>query len=278
MFAKNFSSYISKVKVGLVGLSAAVVGSGLFVSQQQQHAVAGEALQPAYYPWSHRYPWQAFDHASIRRGFQVYRQVCASCHSVHQLAYRNLVNSCYTEEEVKQIAAEADIEDGPNKEGENFTRPGKLSDRLPKPYANEAAARYTNNGALPPDLSLIIKARERHADYLFSLLTGYKNPPAGFELKEGAYYNPYFPGGALAMPPGLTDGQLTFDDGTYASISQMSKDVATFLSWVAEPEHDTRKEMGMKAILVLSLAAIPTFYWKRLVFTSMKTKVVSFRK
>jgi len=244
----------------------------------QETAKADEALHPPSYPWNHRFPWQSFDHASIRRGYKVYSQVCASCHSLDKVAYRNLVGACYTEEEAKELAAERDFLDGPDEQGEMFERPGKLSDYMPRPYANENAARFANNRALPPDLSLMVKAREAHENYLFAVLTGYRDPPAGVQMKEGLYYNPYFPGGKIAMPQALSDGQLEFEDGTYGSISQMAKDVTTFLAWAAEPEHDDRHKMGLKAVFVLSLVAVPTFYFKKLKWSVVKTRVIAFAK
>jgi len=264
---------LKKVAFGV----GAAIGTGVFASQQNV-ANASEALEPPHYPWNHRFPWQSFDHASIRRGFQVYRQVCSTCHSLDRIAYRNLVDTCYTEEEVKEIAAERDTVDGPNEEGEMFERPGKLSDYMPRPYANENAARFANNGALPPDLSLIVKSREHHEDYIFALLTGYKEPPHGLTIRQGLYYNPYFPGGAIAMPQALIDGALEFDDGTTSSISQMAKDVSVFLAWAAEPEHDDRKKMGLKAMFVLTLMAVPTYYYKRFKWSAIKSRVLTFRK
>jgi len=237
---------------------------------------ADEALPPPKYPWNHSYPWQSFDHAAIRRGYKVYSMVCASCHSLDRIAYRNLINTCYTEEEVKALAAERDFVDGPNDEGEMFERPGKLTDYMPRPYPNEQSARFANRGAYPPDLSLMVKAREHHEDYLFAILTGYRDPPAGVQLREGLYYNPYFPGGKIAMPQALSNGQLEYEDGTEASISQMAKDVSTFLAWTSEPEFDERKKMGLKALFLVGLVTIPTFYYKRFVFSSLKTKVVQF--
>jgi ubiquinol-cytochrome c reductase cytochrome c1 subunit len=159
-----------------------------------------------------------------------------------------------------------------------FERPGKLSDYFPAPYANENEARDTNGGALPPDLSLIVKARHGGPDYIFALLTGYeKEPPAGKTLREGLYYNPYFTGGAIAMPPPLRDGAIEFDDGTEGTLSQAAKDVTTFLHWAAEPEADDRRRMGFKAMLTLIALAIPLAYWKRLKFSTVKSRVVDFQ-
>ncbi|KAJ4822536.1 hypothetical protein Tsubulata_043420 [Turnera subulata] len=202
---------------------------------------AEHGLECPSYPWPHSGILSSYDHASIRRGHQVYQQVCASCHSMSLISYRDLVGVAYTEEETKAMAAEIEVTDGPNDEGEMFTRPGKLSDRFPQPYANEAAARFANGGAYPPDLSLITKARHNGQNYVFALLTGYRDPPAGVSIREGLHYNPYFPGGAIAMPKMLNDGAVEYEDGTPATEAQMGKDVTTFLAWAAEPEMEERK-------------------------------------
>ncbi|CDR19065.1 unnamed protein product [Oncorhynchus mykiss] len=162
------------------------------------------------------------------------------------LAFRNLVGVSHTEAEVKVLAEEIEVVDGPDESGEMFTRPGKLSDYFPKPYPNPEAARAANGGALPPDLSYIVNARHGGEDYVFSLLTGYCEPPAGVEVREGLYYNPYFPGQAIGMAPPIYNEVLEFEDGTPATMSQVAKDVCTFLRWAAEPEHDQRKRMGLK--------------------------------
>jgi ubiquinol-cytochrome c reductase cytochrome c1 subunit len=212
---------------------------------------------------------------SIRRGAEVYRQVCSSCHSLDRISYRNLVNVSHTLEEAKALAEE--VEDGPNEEGEMFRRPGKLSDYFPRPYLNENAARFANNGALPPDLSLITKSRHAGADYVFSLLAGYTEPPAGVEVREGLYYNPYFPGGAIAMARSLFDGVIEYEDGTPATTSQLAKDVTAFLSWCAEPEMEERKRMGMKAMIILSALALGSLYIKRFKWSVLKTRKVFYR-
>ncbi|GFY83073.1 cytochrome C1 family [Actinidia rufa] len=167
------------------------------------------------------------------------------------ISYRDLVGVAYTEEETKAMAAEIEVVDGPNDEGEMFTRPGKLSDRFPQPYSNEQAARFANGGAYPPDLSLITKARHNGQNYVFALLTGYRDPPAGISIREGLHYNPYFPGGAIAMPKMLNDGAVEYEDGVPATeaqlrissliFMQMGKDVVSFLAWAAEPEMEERK-------------------------------------
>lgn len=247
-------------------------GSVPFLGQVSANSPAEDGLHPAEYPWSHKGLLDTFDHASIRRGFQVYREVCAACHSLDRIAWRNLVGSSHTADEARAQAEEIEYEDGPNDQGENFQRPGKLSDYMPAPYANEDAARAGNGGALPPDLSLIIKARHGGADYVYSLLTGYVDPPAGVEIREGLNYNPYFPGGAIAMARVLFDGVVEYEDGTPATSSQMAKDVVTFLSWAAEPEHDERKKMGLKAVIILSSMFGIMVYVKRFKWASIKNR------
>ncbi|KAG9158947.1 hypothetical protein Leryth_013332 [Lithospermum erythrorhizon] len=214
----------------------------------------------------------SYDHASIRRGYQVYQEVYASCHSMSLISYRDLVDVAYTEEETKAMAAEIEVVDGPNDEGEMFTRPGKLSDRLPQPYANEQAARLANGGAYPPDLSLITKARHNGQNYVFALLTGYRDPPAGVSIREGLHYNLYFPGGAIAMPKMLNDGAVEYEDGTPGTEAQMGKEVVPFLSWAAEPEMEERKLMGSKWIFVLSLALLQAAYYRRLRWSVLKSR------
>ncbi|CAE6436473.1 unnamed protein product [Rhizoctonia solani] len=204
----------------------------------------------------------------------VYREVCAACHSLDRIAWRNLVGVSHTVDEVKAMAEEVEYEDGPNDAGEMFQRPGKLADYMPAPYPNEEAARAGNAGALPPDLSLIIKARHGGADYVYSLLTGYVDPPAGVEVREGLNYNPYFPGGAIAMARVLFDGLVEYDDGTPATTSQMAKDVVTFLSWAAEPEHDERKKMGLQAVILLSSMLAISVYIKRFKWSVIKTRKI----
>jgi ubiquinol-cytochrome c reductase cytochrome c1 subunit len=215
---------------------------------------------------------------SIRRGHLVYTSVCASCHSLNRISYRNLVGVCYSEDEAKALAEDITVMDGPNDTGEMFERPGKLSDRLPSPYKNEEQARSINNGALPPDLSLIGKSRGRGEDYIFALLTGYKDAPAGIVVNTagGQHYNPYFAGGKIGMAKQLVDGAVEYPDGTPATASQMAKDVAVFLAWAAEPDQDSRKEAGLKFILAMSLAACITGYYKRFRWGPLKNRKLSY--
>lgn len=226
--------------------------------------------------WSHHGALASYDYASIRRGFQVYRQICASCHSINKVAFRSLVGVTHSEEEMKKIAESYEITDGPDENGEMFERPGKLSDVIPGPYKNEEQARMANGGAYPPDLSLMVKARHYGIDYIFSLLTGYVDAPAGKPMLSGLYYNPYFPGGAIAMPKQLEDGQVDYEDGTPATESQMAKDVACFLAWAAEPEHDERKKGGLQFMLAIGAALIITGFYKRFRWSILKTRKISY--
>ncbi|GAM27434.1 hypothetical protein SAMD00019534_106100 [Acytostelium subglobosum LB1] len=260
----------SKLFLGTITAAAAgTAGSVAFMSD--------DFAQPPEYPWNHRFPWQSFDHASIRRGHQVYTQVCATCHSLDMISYRHLIDVAYTTDEMKAITAELTVEDGPDSEGEMFERKAVITDYHPKPYPNANAARFSNNGALPPDMSLVIKARSRHEDYVFSLMTSYVDPPTGVKIVGGQYFNPYFPGTKIAMAPPLSEGAIEFDDGTENSVSQMAKDVSTFLAWASEPEHDDRKKLGFKIILGLGLIAVPMFYWKRLKWSTIKTRKIEFK-
>lgn len=257
----------------LAFLGAGVTGvlglAGVAYADEAEHG-----LPAPDYPWPHSGILSSYDHASIRRGHQVYQQVCAACHSMSFIVYRDLIGVAYTEDEVKAIAAEVEVVDGPNDEGEMYTRPGKPSDHFPNPYLNEQAARFANGGAYPPDLSLITKARHNGQNYVFALLTGYRDPPAGVSVREGLHYNPYFPGGAIAMPKMLVDGAVEYEDGTPATESQMAKDVVSFLSWAGEPEMEERKLMGFKVILVLCLALLQAGYYKRWKWAPVKSRRV----
>jgi ubiquinol-cytochrome c reductase cytochrome c1 subunit len=214
-----------------------------------------------------------FDRQAIQRGFQVYREVCSACHSVNRIAFRNLYEVGFSEDEVKSLSSEYNVQDGPNDEGLMYERPALPSDLIPGPYANDKAARASNNGALPPDLSLIIKARTDGANYVYSLLTGYTAPPKNFIVGENMHYNPYFIGGGqqFAMTPPLTkDGQVQYGDGTVATIDQMAKDVVNFLQWAAEPEMEHRKNIGFSVMIFLSIFTL-LFYWaKRRIWRNIK--------
>jgi len=233
---------------------------------------------PPRYPFLFKSFFGAHDIPSCRRGYEVYRQVCATCHSMKQLHFRHLVNQLLPEKRMKQIAASYDVVDGPNDEGEMFERPGILTDAFPSPYPNEEAGRYANGGALPPDLSVYTTAKHEGVDYIFSLLTGYRDPPAGIELRSGLYYNTYFPGGAISMPPPLSDNGVDYEDGTPATVSQQAKDVVCFLTWAAEPTHDERKVFGLKGFSGMLLGSIIFGTWNRFVWIGYKTRRIDFTK
>ncbi|SPQ18908.1 866ed7dd-850e-4681-a341-67eff6f005fb [Thermothielavioides terrestris] len=236
---------------------------------------AEEGLHPTKYPWVHQQWFKTFDHQALRRGFQVYREVCASCHSLSRVPYRALVGTILTVDEAKALAEENEYDTEPNDQGEIEKRPGKLSDYLPAPYPNDEAARFANNGALPPDLSLIVKARHGGCDYIFSLLTGYPDePPAGAQVGAGLNFNPYFPGTGIAMARVLYNGLVEYEDGTPASTSQMAKDVVEFLNWAAEPEMDDRKRMGMKVLVVTSVLFALSVWVKRYKWAWLKSRKI----
>ena len=210
-----------------------------------------------------------FDRAAAQRGFQVYKEVCATCHAMRQMSYRNLRELGLSDAEVRAIAASVTVMDGPNDEGEMFERPGRASDRFRRPFANDQAARAANNGALPPDLSVIVKAREGGANYIYGLLTGYEEPPAGVTVMEGMHYNKAFPGHQIAMAPPLNADQVTFHDETKATVDQMAHDVATFLAWSAEPELEARRAMGVKLILFLTVLGGLAYAVKRKIWSDV---------
>jgi ubiquinol-cytochrome c reductase cytochrome c1 subunit len=231
---------------------------------------AGEGAELEKQDWSFNGPFGTFDRGSLQRGFQVYKQVCSACHGMDYLSYRNLTALGYSEAEVKAIAREYTIMDGPDEEGEMFERPRKPSDRFKNPYENEQQARYVNNGALPPDMSLIAKARPGGANYIYNLLVGYEEPPEGMTLTAGQHYNPVMPGGKIAMAAPLSDDIVAYEDGTETTMEQYSKDVTTFLMWAAEPKMEDRKRMGIKVILFMIVFAGIMYAVKRKIWADVK--------
>jgi len=244
----------------------------LLITSNQTFANSGggsDALHPKHLNWEFDGFFGSFDKQSIQRGYQVYKEVCSSCHSMKLVAYRNLQDIGFSQSEVKQIASEYMMADGPDDSGEMFERPALPSDHFVSPFANEQAARAANGGALPPDLSLIVKARHSGPNYVYSLLTGYADAPDEFHLNEGKYYNPYFAGRQISMPPPLPDdGVVEYKDGTVATKEQMAIDVVNFLQFAAEPEMEARKKMGIKvmaflAIMTLLFAIAKKLLWKK---------------
>ena len=227
------------------------------------------AKQPLQLVWPFEGIFGTFDRQAAQRGAQVYFEVCSACHSNHNLYYRNLKDIGFSEAEIKQLAQKYTVKDGPNAEGEMFDRPALPSDRFVSPYPNEEAARAANNGAYPVDLSLIIKARHDGPNYVFSLLSGYQEAPADIKLMPGLYYNPYFEGGQIAMPPPLTQGQVTFSDDTPATVEQMAKDVVVFLQWAAEPEMEHRKSMGLKFMIFLLVFTVFFYMAKKKIWKNL---------
>jgi len=220
--------------------------------------------------WTFEGPFGHFDRAQLKRGFQVYREVCSSCHGLKRVAYRNLADLGFTESEIAEIAGEYEVEDGPDDEGEMYFREALASDHFVPPFPNDQAARLANGGALPPDLSLIVKARKGGADYIHALLAGYEDEaPEGVELGDGMYYNAYFPGHQIAMPPPLFEDGIEYEDGTEASIDQMATDVSTFLAWTASPELEARKRLGLKVLIFLVVLTGMLYALKRQIWSKV---------
>lgn len=232
-------------------------------------ARAAETADMPNVTWSFSGIFGTFDPAARQRGFQVYKEVCANCHGVKQLRYRDLVALGYDADQVRAFAAEITVRDGFDDAGEPASRLGRPADPFKRPYANDQAARAANEGALPPDLTLMTKARVGGATYLYSVLTGYDTPPPGVAMTPGMAYNRYFPGHQIGMPPPLSPDKVVYSDGTKATVEQMSHDVVTFLSWAAEPEMEVRKAMGVKVILFLVIFTLLMYAVKRRVWAKL---------
>ncbi|MGH7156192.1 MAG: cytochrome c1 [Acetobacteraceae bacterium] len=220
--------------------------------------------------WSFSGIFGGLDMAAAQRGFWVYFNVCSACHAMQQLHYRDLAGIGLTEAQIKAIAASVKVPKGINDEGQPFEGPALPADQFRSPFPNEQVARNTFNGAEPPDLSLIVNAREGHANYVYGILTGFTNPPAGFHLPAGRYYNEHFPGNLIAMPPPLHDDLVEYTDGTKATVPQMAHDVVTFLYWAANPEEVRRKAMGVRVVLFLLLMTGLTYAAKRKVWADVE--------
>ena len=231
----------------------------LFVIFLSQNVFSEEKKKLLSPDWSFKGYFGKFDRASLQRGYQVYTEVCASCHSMSYLSYRNLAEKGgpeFSVEQAKAIAANFEVTDGPNDDGEMFTRPAKLSDKFVSPYQNNKEAMASNGGAYPPDMSVLVKARSGGTDYIYSLLLGYEDPPSGVILDDGVYYNKYMYGNMIKMSNPLSDGLVEYNDGTKATEKQMAKDVTTFLAWAAEPHLEARHKIGFKVIIYLIIISL----------------------
>ena len=247
--------------------------SSIFISKVN---AAGEQTEPLKVDWSFKSFFGKFDRASLQRGYQVYTEVCAACHSMKYLSYRNLSEKGgpeFSVAQAKAIAASFEVTDGPNADGEMFQRPGKLSDKFVMPYENVKAAEAANGGAYPPDMSVLVKARGGGVDYIYSLLQGYEEAPSGMILDDGVHYNKYMYGNKIKMSAPLSDGIVEYSDGTNASVEQMSKDVTTFLMWAAEPSLEARHRMGFKAIVYLIILTILVYFSMKRIWSRVKSEV-----
>ena len=240
------------------------------------HSNSAETVEYLDTNWSFKGLFGKFDRGSLQRGYQVYTEVCASCHSMKYLSYRNLGEEGgpeFSEAEVKAIAASFEVTDGPNADGEMFLRPAKLSDKFIKPYENVKAAQAANGGAYPPDMSVLVKARGGGVDYIYSLLQGYDDVPSEMTLEEGVYYNKYMYGNKIKMAAPLSDDLIEYGDGTKATVEQMSKDVTTFLMWAAEPHLEARHQMGFKAIVYLIILTILVYFSMKKIWSRVESEV-----
>jgi ubiquinol-cytochrome c reductase cytochrome b/c1 subunit len=246
-----------------------------------------EAAAPPMQHWSFWGPFGQYDPQQLQRGFKIYREVCSTCHSLKLLSFRNLADPGgpgFTEAQATAVASGFQVTDGPNDQGQMFKRPGKIADYFPPPFPNDQAARAALGGGLPPDMSTLAKARtydegfpwfiidaftmyqEQGPDYIHALLNGYTKAPAGFVLPPGTYYNKYFPGHALKMPPPLRDGQVKYTDGTPETLDQYGRDVAAFLMWASEPKLDERKRLGFQVMIYLIALTLLLYFTKKKVW------------
>ena len=244
------------------------VGFGSIASEQSH-----KLLNPE---WSFKGFFGKFDRASLQRGYQVYTEVCASCHSIKYLSYRNLSEPGgpeFSEEQAKAIAAQFEVSDGPNSDGDMFIRPAKLSDKFVMPYQNEQEAKASNGGAYPPDFSVLVKARSGGANYIYSVLLGYEDPPSDITLDDGVYYNRYMYGNKIKMPKPLSNDSVTYSDGTSATEEQMAKDVVTFLTWAAEPHLEARYKLGFRAIVYLIILTVLVYFSMKKIWSRIESEV-----
>ena len=248
----------------------------ILFSVSSVNVISAEKVEFLKTDWTFKGLFGKFDRASLQRGYQVYTEVCAACHSMKYLSYRNLSEKGgpeFSVAQAKAIAASFEVTDGPNADGEMFQRPGKLSDKFVMPYENVKAAEAANGGAYPPDMSVLVKARGGGVDYIYSLLQGYEEAPSGMILDDGVHYNKYLYGNKIKMSAPLSDGIIEYSDGTNASVEQMSKDVTTFLMWAAEPSLEARHQMGFKAIVYLIILTILVYFSMKRIWSRVKSEV-----
>jgi len=284
---------MKKILNGLAVAGLVLAGALGAATAQEEHSETEPTHFPIHKPeeqsWSFAGPFGTYNKAQLQRGLKVYKEVCSACHSMELVAFRTLEGLGYSEAQLKALAAEYEATDGPNADGEMFTRPALPSDYFPSPFPNKEAAAAANNGAAPPDFSLIAKARgvergfplfvfdiftqyaEGGPDYIHALLTGYdEEQPAGMEIAEGTYYNPYFIAGkSLAMAPPLSDGQVTYDDGSPETVDQYARDVSAFLMWAAEPHLEARKRTGFSVMAFMILFTGLVYLTKRKVWAGV---------
>ena len=276
---------------------ALIVGATAYLAMPSFAYAQGEhdAPKPPRNKWSFAGAFGHFDQGQLQRGFKVYKEVCQTCHGLSLLSFRNLADPGgpgFSVAQAEAIAADYKVQDGPNDQGEMFERNGRLADRFPPPttWKNEAQARMIYNGTVPPDMSVLAKARgyergfplflvdalpffsyqEHGVDYIVALLKGYKDkPPEGFQLPAGGNYNEYFPSHSIAMPPPLTDGRVEYTDGSPATVDQYAKDVAAFMMWAAEPHLEQRKRVGFQVMIFLLVLTGLMYFTKRKVWADV---------
>lgn len=239
----------------------------LGLGAKSSHA-AGAGEPPPHQHWHFSGPFGTYDKASMQRGFQVYREVCSACHAMKHLKFRNLSDLGYNENQIKNLASEYTVTDGPDDEGEMFERPALPKDSFPSPYPNDKAAAAAN-GSVPPDLSLMTKARAHGSDYVYALLTGYKDAPEDKKLGQGQYWNKYMPGHVISMAPPLSEDMVAYEDGSPQTVEQYSVDVVNFMTWAADPYMEQRKKTGLKVIFFLIVFAGVMYAVKRKVWADI---------
>lgn len=252
-----------------MNIKTLILLSVLFVLPGLSVWAAGDAEPPPHQHWHFDGMFGTFDRSAMQRGLKVYREVCAACHSLKRVYYRNLEDLGYNENQVKNIAAEYTVTDGPDDEGEMFDRPARPSDAFVSPYPNDNVAKASNNGALPPDLSLITKARPHGSDYVYAVLTGYEDPPDDTSLLEGQYWNTYMPGHVIAMAPPLSDGMVAYEDESPETVEQYASDLVNFLVWAADPYLEERKRIGIKVLIFLIVFAGVMYGLKRKIWSDV---------